>query len=128
MALRNRRDPRNAEAHDLLGEYEAETLLTSDQVRAETWTFLRRKAGHGAAVDFLDALEASPRVRLVYVGEELEARSISWLRMRDEREYSFVDATSFAVMRELKILDAMAFDGDFSAAGFREIRSSAGSD
>jgi predicted nucleic acid-binding protein len=33
-----------------------------------------------------------------------------------------VDATSFATMRLLRVTDALAFDGDFSAAGFIEMR------
>lgn len=45
-----------------------------------------------------------------------------WLRQHDEREYSFVDATSFAFMRQEGIDRALAFDGDFSAAGFVELR------
>jgi predicted nucleic acid-binding protein len=40
----------------------------------------------------------------------------------DERKYSFVDATSFALMRALRLREALAFDGDFSAAGFNELR------
>jgi predicted nucleic acid-binding protein len=32
------------------------------------------------------------------------------------------DATSFAVMRSLRIKEALAFDGDFAAAGFTELR------
>jgi predicted nucleic acid-binding protein len=43
----------------------------------------------------------------------------SW---NDERPYSFVDATSFALMRKLRIEEALAFDGDFAAAGFVELR------
>jgi predicted nucleic acid-binding protein len=35
---------------------------------------------------------------------------------------SFVDATSFAVMRRRRIREALAFDGDFNAAGFVEVR------
>ncbi|MGH3318754.1 MAG: hypothetical protein ACRDN9_01010 [Streptosporangiaceae bacterium] len=48
--------------------------------------------------------------------------AIAWLRSRDDRECSFVDATSFALMREREIDRALAFDGDFSAAGFAELR------
>ena len=54
--------------------------------------------------------------------EPLEEEALRWLRRHDEREYSFVDATSFAVMRARRIGEALAFDGDFSAVGFRELR------
>jgi predicted nucleic acid-binding protein len=44
------------------------------------------------------------------------------LRQHDERKYSFVDATSFALMASEGIHEALAFDGDFTAAGFVELR------
>lgn len=96
--------------------------MTSNHVRGETWTYLRRKAGHRSAMGFLDDLARSRRVDVVHVAPDLEQRALTWLRKHDEREYSFVDATSFAFMRALRIRDALAFDGDFSAAGFRELR------
>jgi len=47
---------------------------------------------------------------------------LAWLRQHDEREYSFVDATSFRVMRDRRLREALAFDDDFSAAGFVQLR------
>ncbi len=47
---------------------------------------------------------------------------MAWLRRHDEREYSFVDATSFVMMRRRRVREALAFDDDFAAAGFVEIR------
>ena len=122
VAARNRADQNHRLASDLLARNASEMLLTTNHVRGETWTFLRRRAGHRSAVDFVDGLERSPRVRIVHVGEDLEADALRWLRRHDEREYSFVDATSFATMRSLRIREALAFDGDFSAAGFVELR------
>lgn len=122
VALRNRRDGRHKEAAQLLIRHAASHLVTTNHVRGETWTYLRRRAGHRAAVAFLTTLADSPRVRVVRVGEEAEDRALLWLRQHDEREYSFVDATSFMVMRALRATEAMAFDGDFSAAGFLELR------
>ena len=121
VALRNRRDGHHTEAQSLLGLHGNGALVTTNQVRGETWTFLRRRAGHVAAVEFLDALATSPRVRVIHVSPELEQSALDWLRRRDDREFSFVDATSFAVMRAERIRQALAFDGDFSAAGFEEL-------
>jgi predicted nucleic acid-binding protein len=121
-ALRNRRDAHHEEAVELLRRHADRRLTTTNHVRGETWTYLRRRAGHRAAVDFLEAIEQSPRVQLIMVSEALEDEALRWLRRHDEREYSFVDATSFAVMRSLRLLEALAFDGDFSAAGFLELR------
>jgi predicted nucleic acid-binding protein len=122
VALRNGRDPHHADAATLLEGHANSTLLTTNHVRGETWAFLRRRAGHASAVSFLDAVDASPRVRIEPVDADAESVALAWLRVRDEREYSFVDATSFAVMRALRITDALAFDGDFTAAGFNELR------
>jgi len=122
IGLANERDARHAEATALLGTVGTIQFVTSNHVLGESWTWIRRRAGHRDAVRFADRVEASPRLRVVHVDDELEERAWTWLRRHDEREYSFVDATSFALMRSMKIKDALAFDGDFSAAGFWELR------
>ena len=122
LALTMARDPRNQEARELLAHHGDGRLVTSNHVRGETWTFLRRRAGHRDAVRFLDLLGQSRRVEVAFASKEIEQDALRWLRRHDEREYSFVDATSFALMRHRRIRRALAFDGDFSAAGFQELR------
>jgi uncharacterized protein len=122
IAARLRRDRRHAEAVQLLERSDDETLVTSNAVRGETWTFLIKRAGHRNAVAYLDMLEGSERIRVDRVSDALEREALAWLRRHDERDYSFVDATSFALMRAFRINEALAFDGDFTAAGFVELR------
>ncbi|HUJ64334.1 MAG TPA: PIN domain-containing protein [Acidimicrobiales bacterium] len=122
VSLYNRRDSRHGGARALIERFAGNQLATTNHVRGENWTFLRRRAGHSAAVAFLDVPERTPRVRLTQVSEQAEQRALIWLRRHDEREYSFVDATSFDVMRRLRIREAFAFDGDFAAAGYVERR------
>lgn len=121
VALLLKKDAHHQEAAALWKE-PLGSLLCTNHVLGETWTFLRRRASHRAAVSFLNAAERSPRLILTHVEEALEAEALRWLRRHDEREYSFVDATSFAVMRHRRLTDALAFDGDFAAAGFIEVR------
>jgi len=122
VAARMRRDAHHDEALRLLTRERGERLMTSNHVRGETWTFLRRRSGHASAVAFLEMLAATRRVDVVLVEQDVENRALRWLRQHEEREYSFVDATSFALMRSLRLRNAFAFDGDFAAAGFTELR------
>ncbi len=122
VALRNQRDQLHEQAATLLEVHGDEQLVTTNHVRGETWTFLRRRAGHRSAVEFLDGLARSQRVSVASVTAQQEDKALLWLRRHDEREYSFVDATSFVVMAAMRVQQALAFDGDFAAAGFVELR------
>ena len=122
VAVRNARDARHEEAAVVLGSVGEMHLVTSNHIRGETWTFLRTRVGHRSATACLEALARSPRLEIVHIPQAMEDVALAWLRRHDERRYSFVDATSFALMRSLKIKDALAYDADFSAAGFRELR------
>jgi predicted nucleic acid-binding protein len=120
VALRLRRDANHHVAVRLWAP--GQPLLTTNHVVGETWTFLRRRDGHPSAVAFLDAVETADWLSVVHVDEATERDARTWLQRHDERAYSFVDATSFAVMRRERLREALAFDGDFSAAGFVETR------
>ena len=122
IALHLERDEHHRAARRVLRAVGDRRLATSNHVRGETWTFLRRHTWHELAVAFLDRLGRTQRLELVFVDEQREAEALEWLRRHDEREYSFVDATSFALMRSLGIREALAFDDDFTAAGFVQVR------
>jgi uncharacterized protein len=123
VAGANDRDQYHDEALRLFEIVAPRRIVTSNHVRGETWTTIRRKLWHGRAVEFLDTIGGrDQQVQVAQIPDELEAEALRWLRQHDEREYSFVDATSFAYMRAKGIKEALAFDGDFAAAGFTELR------
>jgi predicted nucleic acid-binding protein len=122
IGLSDRRDERHAQATALFRTHQGAALVTTNHVCGETWTFLRKRHGHRAAVRFLDSTEGSGRLRVVQASHDVEHEAWSWLRRHDERVYSFVDATSFALMRSLGIREALTFDQDFTAAGFVQLR------
>lgn len=122
FALTQRHDPRHFQARSLLKNLGRQPLLTSNHVHGETWTLINRRKGHRAAVGFFETVERTTRLRVEHVTESLEQQALVWLRQRDDREFSFVDSTSFVLMRHLGLTEALAFDGDFAAAGFVELR------
>lgn len=122
FALQESRDRNHDQARRLVAQGIGRVVV-SNHVLGETWTLMRRRGGHASATGFLDRLQALPDVEVVHVEPVVEADAWRWLRRHDEREYSFTDATSFALMRRRRIREALAFDGDFTAAGFVEARS-----
>jgi uncharacterized protein len=106
----------------LLEDHAKAVMVTTNLVCGEVWTVLRRRVGHSSAVHATNALAQSERIEVVRVSDDVERGAFNWLRHHDERRYSFVDATSFELMRERGITEALAFDKDFSAAGFVELR------
>ena len=122
VAQQLRRDGRHTIAVALETMFSRVPLATSTAVVSETWTFLRRRADHGVAMRWLDRVRNAPNVAVERIDEALEDEAWAWLRVHDERPYSFVDATSFALMRKLRLTETLAFDGDFAAAGFVELR------
>lgn len=119
-------DSRHEEAVAMLTRLgPSEQVLTTNLIVGETWAFMSRKAGHRWAVEFVDRVEAlgeASKLVVHAVSGGQEERAWTWLRKHDERSYSFVDATSFEVMRSRRLREALAFDHDFAAAGFAELR------
>lgn len=116
-------DANHRAAIALRASAERRQLVTTNQVLGELWSLTRRREGHSAAVRVVDLLsDPDGRVAVIHASPDLEAEALAWLRRHDEREYSYVDATSFAFMRHNGITEALAFDGDFAAAGFVELR------
>ncbi len=120
-------DSRHIDARELLIHHvgATEQILTTNMVMGESWTFLLRRDSHNNAVSFLDRTEQlrlDGKLIVHRVTLEQEARAWTWLRRHDERICSIVDATSFEVMRDRRLREALAFDQDFAAAGFIELR------
>ena len=97
------------------------SLATSNLVIGETYTLLRITKGYREAKRFLDGLAHSRRLERVFVTEHLEQQAYGILQHFSEHAFSFVDATSFALMRQERMRLAFAFDAHFRTAGFPTI-------
>jgi uncharacterized protein len=96
-------------------------LVTTDYVIDETLTLLRFRLGLDLARDWWTELAASNRVRRELIDNERAERARElFFRYRD-KNFSFTDCTSFAVMRELRIRSALTTDRHFRQAGFEVI-------
>lgn len=92
------------------------SLLTSNFVIAETHALLLTRMSHIAATGFLDAIFASA-TRIIRVREADETAARELLRHHADKEYSYTDATSFAIMNRLQIHQAFSLDHHFAQYG-----------
>lgn len=96
-------------------------LVTSNLVVGETYTLLRLTKGYREARRFLERLSGSRKLEKVFVGEPLEEDAYTILHRYADHPFSFVDATSFALMRQQRLRYAFAFDAHFRTAGYLRI-------
>ena len=96
-------------------------FLTSDYVVDETATLLLVRHSHAAASDFLRTIEDSEFLRLEWVSPDRFRAAAKLFRLHDDKEWSFTDCVSFALMRELKIYDCFTTDRHFRQAGFTSL-------
>mgnify|MGYP001558662752 CR=1 FL=1 len=121
IALALAADPFHAAAVEVWRQLEAQgaRLRSSIPIVLETYTFLERNYGVATAQAWRDSLRGLPRFSTLPVTNADLAAAWPWLERRDLHKLSAVDATSFAVMRRLKIRRAFAFDHHFASAGFQ---------
>ena len=120
IALRSRRDQHHAEADRLFREALRRRipLATTDLVLAELHRLTLFRAGVLPALRALDRIDQSPSVTVHFAAAEHHEAARRWLERLAPHPITYTDAVSFAVMEGLRCRHALAFDHDFTAAGF----------
>lgn len=120
VALLNGKDENHEKARAILEEQEEREarLLLTNFVLAETYGLVAIRLSHRVARAWLER-NTLPVERVQDTDEE-EAREI--LLTHDDKSFSYVDATSFALMERLDLETAFTFDPDFQRFGFTPLR------
>ena len=93
-------------------------LLTSNFVLSETYTLIRSKVSHQAAVEFMKRLDQTG-IKVLRVSEAIEQTGKAIFVRYDDKDFSFVDCTSFALIDHHRLDQAFAFDGHFRQYRFK---------
>jgi predicted nucleic acid-binding protein len=114
--------PRHRLAKDFyLHLLQTSRLQTSDHVLSETYTRLRYDISHSAAVKFHTMITAAQKLRhlqVLWVDRAIMDAAWEILEKYADQDFSFVDCTSFVLMRANKIKQVFAFDDDSRVMGF----------
>jgi predicted nucleic acid-binding protein len=119
VALRNSAEREHAAARAALSALVSEraALCTSNYVFAETYTTLLVRMGRSEAITWGRRFRAGDAIELIRVDESIEEEAWSILESHPDKQWSYVDATSFALMERESIDTALAFDRHFAQRG-----------
>jgi predicted nucleic acid-binding protein len=122
-ALADHRDPVRAKARKVAEARAASgsRLVLTDYVLDEACTLAKARAGSFAASGLLKLVEASAGFRMEWVGPDRFEAAKAYFRKHADHDCSFTDCTSFVVMQELRLRDALTTDRHFAEAGFRAL-------
>lgn len=128
MACADESDPahqRARQARDAALE-EGKILVSTDYVVDETLTLIRVRLSLIAAEAWWSQLEGSSRLRWEWIGVARAEKARDLFFRHRDKSYSFTDCTSFVVMKELKLKQALTTDRHFRQMGFDVMPSAAG--
>lgn len=101
-----------------------QTLVTTDYVVDETLTLVRLRLGLSAAERWWQQVDRSPRLRWERIDSDRFEKARQLFFQYRDKDFSFTDCTSFAVMREARLTHALTTDRHFRQAGFQVLPSS----
>ena len=94
------------------------SLLTTDYVLDETLTLLWLRKGSITALAFLDKVNRSKSIHIVWIDAPIFWKTVDLMKERKDKHWSFTDFTSFLVMKQMNATNAFGFDENFEQAGF----------
>lgn len=121
VALRNGAEAEHERARAALSELltGGAALYTSNYVFAETYTALMVRVGRGEAIEWGRRFRSSGAIELVRVEDGIEGDAWEILERHGDKGWSYVDATSFALIEREGSGEAFAFDAHFGQRGLR---------
>ena len=125
VALRNRAEREHELARATLKQLvlEGAQLFTSNYVFAETYTALLVRVDRSEAIEWGRRFRAGETIDLIRVDQEVEQEAWSILESHADKDWSYVDATSFALIERERLTAAFAFDHHFAQRGLRVLPS-----
>jgi predicted nucleic acid-binding protein len=121
VALRNGSEAEHERARKTLADLidAGAALFTSNYVFAETYTALLVRVGREEAIEWGRRFRAGAAIELVRLEPQVEDEAWRILERHGDKRWSYVDATSFALIERDGSGEAFAFDAHFAQRGLR---------
>lgn len=119
VALVNRRDKLHASATILFEDTRARArLVTTRAVCFEIGNFFKNSEHRHIAAELLQKIEDAPDIDVLPINDDLYQRALRLFGNRADKKWSLTDCSSFVVMQERGITNALTSDHHYRQAGF----------
>jgi uncharacterized protein len=118
VALTDKSDEFHRKAHIWFQKHTSNLYITSNLVVIETLGWIRYRCGKKIAIEAGQRLLAGSELQIERVTVDDEYQTWLLFQKIEGRGISMIDASSFVLMRRLKIDEVFAFDTDFKTQGF----------
>jgi predicted nucleic acid-binding protein len=117
IAIRARDDANHKRAYDFLQRIKEEKLRlhTTNFILDEVYPYFSR--ANEVAIEMAELIMNNPIITLHRVGVEDEDNAFRTLKEYGDKDFSYTDAASFAVMERLGLTIVFAFDEHFAQYG-----------
>ena len=96
-------------------------MLTTEYILVETGGLLCRPEDRPAFVNLVRDLESDPAVEILPASKILFRAGFDLFAARPDKAWSLVDCISIAVMKQLRLKEALTTDRHFVQAGYRAL-------
>ena len=112
LALEDADDQHHREAAGYWRAYheQPQPLVSTSYVFDETLTVIRKRLDHARAMAVARRLRTSPLMTFVPVDLPDFEAGLAWFERYHDKDFSFTDCVSFAVMKRLELSTALTFD------------------
>jgi len=117
VARLNRRDQHHEHVLEFSRGFRAR-LLTTDWILMEVADALAESQCRGRVREWVHHLRQSAACEIVPASRELLDRALELYHQHSDKEWTLTDCTSFVIMREQGVSEALTGDKHFEQAGF----------
>jgi predicted nucleic acid-binding protein len=93
-------------------------LVTTNFILAETLSLVTKRIGKTKGIEVGEKVISSGIIRLIYLEEALQREAWQFYKKYRDKDFDFIDATSFVYCKQQGIREVLTLDHHFTQMGF----------
>lgn len=120
IALLDPQDTLHSKAINLSITFTQVQICTSEMVLTEILNHFSKRGNflRYAAANLIESLQENPAITIIPQTDSIFQQALILYKQRPDQAWSHTDCSSFCIMQQQNILEALAYDKHFEQAGF----------